>query len=96
MANPRKAQKPRAGTSNYRADLVIGGKESFLCFDDHYEDLFNRIIESLLHIERRDRIQSVKIYRWNGVADAGQWVHSTTKPMTAFKKRLEELEADMP
>lgn len=96
MANSRKTPKPRSGTSNYRADLVIKGKESFLCFDDHYEDLFNRIIESLLCLENRDRIQSVKIYRWNGVADAGQWVHSTTKPMSAFKRRLEELEADMP
>lgn len=96
MANPRKAPKPRSGTSNYRADLVIAGKESFLCFDDHYEDLFNRIVEALLNLANRDRIQSVKIYRWNGVADAGLWVHSTTKPMSAFRKRLEELEAKLP
>lgn len=93
MANPRKAPKPRAGSSNYRADLVIKGKESFLCFDDHYEELFTRVVESLVNMEHRDKVQAVKIYRWNGVADAGQWVLSTTKPLSAFRNRIEELEA---
>lgn len=95
MAKPRQATKPRAGMSNYKANLVIGGVESFLCFDDHYEDLFNRIADLLLHLEKRDKVQSIKIYRWNGVADAGAWAISTVKPMAAFKKRLEELEREL-
>ncbi len=92
MTNPRKAPKPRAGASNYRADLVIKGKESFLCFDDHYEELFSRIVDALFNMEKREQVQAVEIYRWNGVSDAGQWVLSTTKPLSAFKKQIEALE----
>lgn len=97
MAKPGQAPKKRAGASNYRANLMYEAEEAFLCFDDHYEDLFNRIVDLLVDLGpvRRAKVRSVKIYRWNGVADAGVWAISTVKPMSSFKKRIEEIEASL-
>jgi hypothetical protein len=81
----------RAGCATYMANAVMARKkESFLCFGDHFEDVFTRVVDILaeLTVKERDRYKAVKFYRWNGVSDAGEWVINTSKTIASFEKQI--------
>lgn len=82
-----KPKLPRAGSSNYKANAITDDGETLICFDDHFEQLYDRIVTYLAELEPKDyqKVQAVYVYRWNGEPDAGLWALSAKKPVNTFK-----------